>query len=58
MDASGADFSRSSIAWSVPHDPKDTRLPGRKPWGNNARILIDARCKLIDTESGATEEFF
>ena len=52
------DFSNSYITWSVPHNPDDKRVPGHKPWGNSARILIDARCELIDEKSGGSEDFF
>lgn len=51
------DFSNSYITWSVPYNPNDKRVPGHKPWGNSARIQIDARCELIDEKSGAREEF-
>ena len=51
------DFNNSYITWSVPHNPNDKRVPGHKPWGNSARILIDARCELIDEKSGVSEEF-
>ena len=52
------DFNNSYMTWSVPYNPNDKRVPGHKPWGNSARILIDARCELIDDKSGASEEFF
>jgi hypothetical protein len=28
------------------------------PWGNSARILIDARCTIVDERSGTTEELY
>ena len=55
MDAT--DFSDSYVAWTAPHDPGDTRKPGHKPWGNSARILLDARCVLTDQRTDQSEEF-
>jgi hypothetical protein len=52
------DFGNSYMTWSVPHDPSDQRKPGHKPWGNSARILLDARCTIINTASGATDDFY
>ena len=52
------DFGNSYMTWVTPHDPTDRRVPGHKPWGNSARILIDARCTIVDTASGAGEEFY
>lgn len=52
------DFANSYIAWSVPHNPKDTRKPGHKPWGNSARILLEARCLVAEEASGRSDEFF
>jgi hypothetical protein len=51
------DFGNSYMVWSVPHNPDDTRKPGHKPWGNWARILLEARCELIDEDSGKSDEF-
>jgi len=52
------DFSNSYMTWSVPHNPNDKRVPGHKPWGNSARILLDARCELINEKSDTSDEFF
>jgi len=52
------DFGNSYMTWVVPHDPTDRRVPGHKPWGNSARILLDARCTIADTASGATDDFY
>lgn len=52
------DFGNSYMTWIVPHDPNDRRVPGHKPWSNSARILIDARCTITDTRSGASDEFY
>ena len=52
------DFSRAYMTWSVPHRPGDTRVPGHKPWGNWARILLDARGILFDATLGTSDEFF
>jgi hypothetical protein len=52
------DFGNSYMTWIVPHDPNDRRVPGHKPWSNSARILLDARCTITDTASGATDDFY
>ena len=52
------DFGNSYMVWSVPHNADDTRKPGHKPWGNWARILLEARCELTDERSGQSDEFF
>lgn len=52
------DFGNSYMTWSVLPDTTDTRKPGHKPWGNSARILLDARCVLTHEQSGRTDEFF
>lgn len=46
------DFNNSYMTWSSNHNFADTRKPGHMPWGNAARILIDARCTITD-DSGA-----
>jgi hypothetical protein len=52
------DFGNSYMTWSVPHDPSDQRQPGHMPWGNSARILLDARCTITNTATGATDDFY
>lgn len=52
------DFSNSYMTWSAPADLNDTRKPGHMPWGNSARILIDARCTIIDEKNEKVEELF
>jgi hypothetical protein len=52
------DFGNSYMTWEAPHDFSDTRVPGHKPWGNSARILIDARCTITDDASGRSEELY
>jgi hypothetical protein len=52
------DFSNSYISWDVPYDPSDRREPGHKPWGNSARILIDARCTILDDASEVIDEIY
>ena len=52
------DFANSYMSWSIAYNPTDTRRPGHKPWGNSARILLDARCVLSDEGSGQSDEFF
>ena len=37
------DFANSYIMWTVPPNPSDNRQPGHMPWGNSARIQLDAR---------------
>ena len=50
------DFGNSYMTWIVDPDLTDKRVPGHMPWGNSARILIDARCTI--TKNGVTEEFY
>ena len=52
------DFANSYIRWTVPPDPSDTRQPGHMPWGNSARIQLDARCEIVTETTGKSEEFF
>ena len=52
------DFANSYIRWVVPPDLSDDRQPGHMPWGNSARIQLDARCEVVDRATGASEEFF
>src|SRR4051794_10566558 len=52
------DFGNSYMTWIVPHDPTDRRVPGHKPWSNSARILIDARCTITATATGASDDFY
>lgn len=52
------DFFGSYMTWSVEHDPNDKRKPGHMPWGNSARIQLEARCELRDEGSGQCDEFF
>ena len=52
------DFANSYIMWTVPPNPSDNRQPGHMPWGNSARIQLDARCEVVDRATGASEEFF
>lgn len=52
------DFANSYMTWTVLPDPTDNRKPGHKPWGNSARILLDARCTITDEQSGQSDEFF
>jgi hypothetical protein len=52
------DFGNSYMTWEAPHNPNDHRKPGHMPWGNSARILIDARCTMTDESTGQSEEFY
>ena len=52
------DFANSYIRWVVEPDPSDKRRPGHMPWGNSARIQLDARCEVVDQATGRSEEFF
>lgn len=36
----------------------DVRTPGHMPYGNSVRILLDARARVIDSTTGADEEFY
>ena len=51
------DFTRSYIRWNNGPVRGDTRKPGHMPWGNRVRIELDARCTLIDDNTGREEEF-
>jgi hypothetical protein len=51
-----ADFGNSYMTWIVDPDLTDKRVPGHMPWGNSARILIDALCTV--TKDGTREEFY
>lgn len=50
------DFGNSYMTWIVDADLTDTRKPGHMPWGNSARILIDARAAI--TKDGKTEQYY
>lgn len=52
------DFGNSYMTWEAPADPTDRRLPGHKPWGNSARILIDARCRIVNDAAGTTVDLY
>ena len=58
MSVEITDFSNSYMTWNAPANLNDTRKPGHMPWGNSARILIDARCTIIDENNGTVEELF
>jgi hypothetical protein len=45
------------MTWGVSANPNDTRQPGHMPWGNEARILIEARCDMSDG-SGHSDSFY
>lgn len=53
-----SDFGNSYMTWSVLPTPNDRRKPGHKPWGNNARILLEARCVLTNEQTDESDEFF
>ncbi|CAN5487716.1 hypothetical protein BH09CHL1_BH09CHL1_32260 [soil metagenome] len=52
------DFGNSYMSWSIEADLNDKRVPGHMPWGNSARILIDARCTLFDDANGTSLETY
>ncbi len=52
------DFECSYMTWSAPHNVADTRKPGHMPWGNAARIMIDARCTILDSAGNLADELF
>ncbi|MGH2550459.1 MAG: hypothetical protein ACRDHN_13780, partial [Thermomicrobiales bacterium] len=52
------DFGNSYMSWSIGADLNDKRVPGHMPWGNSARILIDARCTLFDDSNGTSLETY
>jgi hypothetical protein len=46
------------MRWSIDADLTDTRKPGHMPWGNEVRILIDARCTIFDDAAGTQLETY
>lgn len=52
------DFNTSFMTWSAPHNFADTRKPGHMPWGNAARIMIDARCTILDGDGKLADELY
>jgi hypothetical protein len=58
VTSSVTDFGNSYMTWEAPANLNDTRKPGHMPWGNSARILIDARCTIVDERAGTTDEFY
>ncbi len=52
------DYSRSYLRWTTAPSTSDTRTPGHMPYGNSVRILFDARARVVDQASGASEEFY
>jgi hypothetical protein len=52
------DFGNSYMTWSAPHNFADTRKPGHMPWGNAARIMIDARCNILDSAGNLADELY
>lgn len=52
------DFNNSYMTWEANHNFADTRKPGHMPWGNAARIMIDARCTLIDSDGTLADELY
>lgn len=46
------------MTWDIDANPNDTRKPGHMPWGNAARILIDARCTLIERDGTLADELY
>jgi hypothetical protein len=52
------DFNNSYMTWSANHNFADTRKPGHMPWGNAARILIDARCTIFDSDGKLADELY
>jgi hypothetical protein len=52
------DFNNSYMTWSAPHNAADTRKPGHMPWGNAARIMIDARCTILDSAGNLADELY
>ena len=51
------DYGNSYIVWTSKLNPADKRKPGHMPYQNTVRILLDARCWIIDEESGRTTEY-
>lgn len=46
------------MTWSANHNFADTRKPGHMPWGNAARIAIDARCTIFDASGNLADELY
>lgn len=52
------DYSRSYLRWTTAPTNLDVRTPGHMPYGNSVRIQLDARARMIDSATGADEEFY
>ena len=52
------DYSRSFLRWTTAPTTSDIRTPGHMPYGNSVRILLDARARVVDSISGADEQFY
>lgn len=52
------DYSRSYLRWTTAPTTSDVRTPGHMPYGNSVRIQLDARARVIDSATGADEEFY
>ncbi|MCC6944183.1 MAG: hypothetical protein IT335_06375 [Thermomicrobiales bacterium] len=52
------DFNTSYMTWSAEANLNDTRKPGHMPWGNAARIMIDARCTILDQDGSLADELY
>lgn len=48
-------FQQSYLFWTVPPEKTTGR---HMPWGNSARIELEARCELRDERAGAREEYW
>ncbi len=52
------DFYRSYMSWGVQPNLEDTRLPEHMKWGNEVRILIDARCTIVNEAMDTREQYY
>jgi hypothetical protein len=51
------DYGASFLRWARP-PREDSRTPGHRPWGNEVRILLDARVRVTDERADTTQDFY
>ncbi len=51
------DYGASFLRWARP-PREDSRTPGHGPWGNEVRILLDARVRVTDERADTTQDFY
>ena len=51
------DYGASFLRWARP-PREDSRTPGHRPWGNEVRILLDARVRVTGERADTTQDFY